>query len=361
MKQRIFAALLALVMTLSLCACGGQVQPDPNKGKLPNSESGGGGESGAYDDSLDLLRQEMEGIQPYLFAAAWIGDGADPLEIDVREWADGMSPDLCARYTFIKSIPDERVIGNGGSLYCVVPRDPDATLVVNRIVWNETFTDYEVAEVLYRSEKGDPILLFVEEDGENTACTTTQVNITGSGENVEWLVSAYDYFIAFPTDGEGNDYGYDFTPYSDDMGWTAPTVEQLTSVNWTWDSETPDGDYVIAGMRLEKQSGAADGSVFFAWQYAGEDYQEIYEGRWTLEPDGESNALLRLDMECTGGVRYRTGEMPVNIEDSFPVQMPKGYEDATYLLISPGAGGADLPGCGPTGITQIFFADYSVG
>ena len=91
MKQRIFAALLALVMTLSLCACGGQVQPDPTKGKLPNGESGGSGESGAYDDSLDLLRQEMEGIQPYLFAAAWIGDGAGPLESDVREWAEGLS------------------------------------------------------------------------------------------------------------------------------------------------------------------------------------------------------------------------------------------------------------------------------
>ena len=84
-KQRIFVALLALVMTLSLCACGGQVQPDPNKGKLPNGESDGSGESGAYDDSLDLLRQEMEGIQPYLFAAAGIGDGAGPLESDVRE------------------------------------------------------------------------------------------------------------------------------------------------------------------------------------------------------------------------------------------------------------------------------------
>ena len=164
-----------------------------------------------------------------------------------------------------------------------------------------------------------------------------------------------------PIDGEGNEYGYDFTPYGDDMGWAGPTAEQLASVNWTWDSETPDGDYVIAEMRLEKHSGAAGGSVFFAWQYAGDDYQEIYEGRWTLEPDGESTALLRLDMECTGGVRYRTGEMPVNIEDSFPVQMPKGYEDATYLLISPGIGGTDLPGCGPTGITQIFYADYSVG
>ena len=356
MKQRIFAALLALVMTLSLCACGGQVQPDPNKGKLPNGESGGSGESGAYDDSLDLLRQEMEGIQPYLFAAAWIGDGAGPLESDVREWADGMSPNLCARYTFIKSIPDERVIGNGGSLYCVVPRDPDATLVVNRIVWNEEKRDYDIVETAYRSESGEPILLFICADMGESPYPDTEIIVTdSSGKSVKW------YPAVLPIDGEGNEYGYDFTPYGDDMGWAGPTAEQLASVNWTWDSETPDGDYVIAEMRLEKQSGAAGGSVFFAWQYAGEDYQEIYEGRWTLEPDGESTALLRLDMECTGGVRYQTGGMPVNIEDSFPVQMPKGYEDATYLLISPGIGGTDLPGCGPTGITQIFYADYSVG
>ena len=238
----------------------------------------------------------------------------------------------------------------------MVPRDPDATLVVNRIVWNEEKRDYDIVETAYRSESGEPILLFICADMGESPYPDTEIIVTdSSGKSVKW------YPAVLPIDGEGNEYGYDFTPYGDDMGWAGPTAEQLASVNWTWDSETPDGDYVIAEMRLEKQSGAAGGSVFFAWQYADEDYQEIYEGRWTLEPDGESTALLRLDMECTGGVRYQTGEMPVNIEDSFPVQMPKGYEDATYLLISPGIGGTDLPGCGPPGITQTVNADYSAG
>ena len=55
-------------------------------------------------------------------------------------------------------------VGSGGSLFCVVPRDPNATVVVNRVRWNEAKGGYETLEVLYRSESGDPILLFISND-----------------------------------------------------------------------------------------------------------------------------------------------------------------------------------------------------
>lgn len=60
------AALLALAMTLSLTACQVEIPGvgtidinggnTPTGGQMPNGGGTGGGESGAHDDSLDLLR-----------------------------------------------------------------------------------------------------------------------------------------------------------------------------------------------------------------------------------------------------------------------------------------------------------------
>ena len=90
------AALLALAMTLSLTACQVEIPGvgtinindgnTPTGGNAPtggNTPDGGGtdgdgmdgGEPGAYDDSLDLLRQELdERQQDERFAVAYIGD-----------------------------------------------------------------------------------------------------------------------------------------------------------------------------------------------------------------------------------------------------------------------------------------------
>ena len=44
------------------------------------------------------------------------------------------------------------------SAWC--PRDPNASVAVNRIQWNEKTGGYDHVEVLYRSESGEPILVF---------------------------------------------------------------------------------------------------------------------------------------------------------------------------------------------------------
>lgn len=131
-KNRILCLLLAVLMALTLTACKVDF---PGIGTLhiggdkPEADTNGVNIEGDYDDSIDLLREEMD-LPSYLFAAAFIGGsagGPDDLELPLPEWILAEDPDLCAQYTFIRQIPRERVVGNGGGLFCVVPRDPNAT------------------------------------------------------------------------------------------------------------------------------------------------------------------------------------------------------------------------------------------
>ena len=119
------AALLALAMTLPLTACQVEI-PGMGTININDGASDGdtaktnGGEPGAYDDSLDLLRQLLdERQQDERLAVAYIGDidgSLSDLAVPLRDWIDDTAPGLCAQYTFVRNIPQERVVGDGGSL-----------------------------------------------------------------------------------------------------------------------------------------------------------------------------------------------------------------------------------------------------
>ena len=110
--KRLLCLLLALVMVLTLTACGtgGKPLPDmPGKTQEPDGDP-------AYSDQaqadLDRLRSNLrEG--GYLFGAANFGyleQGQTP-----GEWANAMDPATCAAYSFIPEIPDGQVVGTGGA------------------------------------------------------------------------------------------------------------------------------------------------------------------------------------------------------------------------------------------------------
>ena len=359
------AALLALAMTLSLTGCQVEI---PGMGTINisdgtttggtgggNTGGGMGGEPGAYDDSLDLLRQLLdERQQDERFAVAYIGDidgKLSDLAVPLRDWMNDTAPGLCAQYTFIRNIPQERVVDDSGSLFCVVPHDPNATVAVNRVRWNEAKGDYDTVEVLYRSESGDPILLFVSNDLGSFPTDTTELLLTDShSDTLSWY--PIPGMVALPYDYENDrKLAYDFTNCGEsivgggEIGWTCPSGSQLTKELWAWQGNTDKP--ALATLELHANSSQEDdwGSATFTWWYESDFVtpEEVYTGEWGLTANGEYSGVLMLDLTRTGGKRYTPGETERLIHDGFIVQVPMGFEDFTYLAIDKGTHGSYLP------------------
>ena len=369
LTRLLVAALLALAMTLPLTGCQVEI---PGMGTINISDgtttggtggnTGGGtnggdigGEPGAYDDSLDLLRQLLdERQQDERFAVAYIGDingKLSDLAVPLRDWINDTVPGLCAQYTFVRNIPQERVVGDSGSLFCVVPHDPNATVAVNRVRWNEAKGDYDTVEVLYRSESGDPILLFVSNDLGSFPTDTTELLLTGShSDTLSWY--PIPGMVALPYDYENDrKLAYDFTNCGEsivgggEIGWTCPSGSQLTQELWAWQGNTDKP--ALATLELHANSSQEDdwGSATFTWWYESDFVtpEEVYEGEWGLTANGEYSGVLMLDMTRTGGKRYKPGETERIIHDDFIVQVPMAFEDYTYLSIDKGQHGSYLP------------------
>ena len=261
------------------------------------------------------------------------------------------APGLCAQYTFIRNIPQERVVDDSGSLFCVVPHDPNATVAVNRVRWNEAKGDYDTVEVLYRSESGDPILLFVSNDLGSFPTDTTELLLTDShSDTLSWY--PIPGIVALPYDYENDrKLAYDFTNCGEsivgggEIGWTCPSGSQLTQELWAWDGNTDKP--ALATLELHANSSQEDdwGSATFTWWYESDFVtpEEVYTGEWGLTANGEYSGVLMLDLTRTGGKRYKPGETERIIHDSFIVQVPMAFEDYTYLAIDKGQHGSYLP------------------
>ena len=357
-KNLILCLLLALAMMVSLTACQVEI---PGIGTVNINDGSTGGNAGGdntihtgsdNDESLALLRKSMAEVPDYIFAAAYISSaagGPDDFELPIQEWVSKAAPELCAQYPFVRNIPRERVVGSGGSLFCVVPRDPNASVVVNRIQWNEKAGGYDNVEVLYRSESGEPFLVFACADMGEATDPDTEVIVTNSGEEpLKW----YPYYgmVALPYSPEdGRELGYDFTVYTQgengdidgDVRWTGATGEQLTEYIWTWE-----GDYenqpAMATMALTRGNSADQGRITFKWWYGEDngDPQEVYEGDWLLTDGGK---FLGLTMTRSGGRQYKKGEASTSVEGAFRIQVPEAFDIAPVLNISEGAKGERLP------------------
>lgn len=356
------AALLALAMTMPLTACQVEI-PGVGTININDGASDGdtaktnGGEPGAYDDSLDLLRQELdERQQDERFAVAYIGDidgKLSDLAIPLRDWINDTAPGLCAQYPFVRNIPQERVVDDRGSLFCVVPHDPNATVVVNRVRWSEAKGGYENVEVLYRSESGEPILLFVSNDLGAVPTDTTELLLTDShSDTLSWY--PIPGIVALPYDSENERrLAYDFTFYSQegndgfgsDIGWTCPSGSQLTQEIWAWQGHTDKPALATLELHANSSQEGDWGSATFTWWYESDfvTLEEVYAGDWGLTANGEYSGMLMLDMTRTGGKRYTPGETERLIHDSFIVQVPMGFEDFTYLAVDKGTHGSYLP------------------
>ena len=389
--RRMFSLLLALVLLLSLCACTQKTQTEPDEPKIntahkktPESQQeeavlqSDGNDFVSQDKTVDTPPVQYAFSQEAATSLGWLRDRIDfpttmfgaaylgyvgglfdeGFEAGFPAWLQETNEAMLLEYPFITEINDEHIIGSAGHLYCIVPVDENATVAINRVQWNEKTQTDEVTEVLYRSESGEPVLLFANLDGIAHEADT-QVFITdNNGNTCEWYPSLDAMSHLAPCTSEAGDYlSFDFTEYawydipsefagwlSD--GWTGMTALGLAgsqSTGMGWITETmveKTGRYAYFSLRfyLEDETG---GTVDLEWSYEdSDDIEEMWSGFWAIQtiPDGPSYVTLSLSL--VGGNNYGVTDGPVYLCETYPLLIsPSGTE----LLVGAGESGICLP------------------
>ena len=397
--KQVLALLLALALLLSLCACGQNTQTEPDEPQIStdtadlpakadknapeNQPEEAISQSGMSDrtsrdeamatppaqyafsqeaeTSLEWLRDRID-FPTTRFGAAYLGYVGglfeEGFEAGFPSWLWETNEALLLEYPFIAEINEEHIIGGAGHLYCIVPVNENATVAINRVRWNEkTHTD-EVTEVLYRSESGEPVLLFANLDGIAYEADT-QVFITdNSGNTCEWYPSLDAMSYLAPCISEAGDYlSFDFTKYtyydspsefadwlSD--GWSGMTALGLAgsqSDGMGWITETMVGEtgrYAYFSLRFYPED-EAGGAVDLEWTYKGsDDTEEMWSGFWTIQTIQDGPSYVTLSLSLVGGKNYGVTDGPMYLCETYPLLIsPSGTE----LLVGAGKSGICLP------------------
>ena len=370
--KRARTLLLTLGLLLSLCACAQKEQTEEaarqrgmrdrtSCGEAMDTQSAQDAFSQGAETSLGWLRDRMN-FPMTMFGAAYLGYvgglSEDGFAAGFSGWLWETNEAMLREYPFIAEIDENHIIGRAGHLYCIVPVDENATVAINRVQWNEKTQTDEVVEVLYRSETGEPVLLFANLGGVAYEADT-QVFITdNSGNTCEWDPSLDAMSHLAPCTSETGDYlSFDFTEYAWynapsefagrlSAGWSGMTALGLAgsqSTGMGWITETMVGEtsrYAYFSLRfyLEDETG---GSVDLEWAYEGsDDFDEIWSGFWAIQtiPDGPSYVTLSLSL--VGGNSYGVTDGPMYLCETYPLLIsPSGTE----LLVGAGESGICLP------------------
>ena len=301
----------------------------------------------AVDDaSLVSLRQALVET-PQLFAAAYLGYPevidqdiqADPFKI-MQENAYWLSKNL----PFLMEIPQDRIVGENGELYCIVPRDENATVTVNKGIWDDDGGQQLYENVIYRSESGEPILLFCNGGGWEP---DTQVVITDSdGTVTTWYPQLDDNQCAMPLRNDNwEDLFFDFSPYREiimakhshmkDTQWKMPTAETLAGTTGVWDGFLKDGRETSYQVFFEEDI------LSVRWNDGidEQDHEYLY-APWELTYD-EGFAILSVDFgQMAGILRYNMlyhddHELLYVAMDAVQEDMPIGWEPLYRYLMKP--------------------------
>ena len=397
--QQVLALLLALALLLSLCACGQNTQTETDEPKIStdtadlpakadknapeNQPEEAISQSGMSDrasrdeamatppaqyafsqeaeTSLEWLRDRID-FPTTMFGAAYLGYVGglfeEGFEAGFPSWLLETNEAMLLEYPFIAEIDEGHIIGGAGHLYCIVPVDENATVAINRVQWNEKTQTDEVTEVLYRSESGEPVLLFANLDGVAYEADT-QVFITdNNGNTCEWYPSLDAMSYLAPCISEAGDYlSFDFTEYAwynapaEFSAWLADGWSGMTALGLAgsqrdgmgWITETMAGEtnrYAHFSLRfyLEDETG---GTVDLDWAYEGsDDFTEMWSGFWAIQTIQDGPSYVTLSLSLVGGKNYGVTDGPTYLCETYPLLIsPSGTE----LLVGAGESGICLP------------------
>ena len=233
------------------------------------------------------------------FAVAYLGQLDEPTDISayIRE----NNPQLLQSYPFIGNIPQNRILGTTGEIYCIIPRDKDASVLAVRSQWLEGSNAVH-ADTLYRANSGSPFIVLCNSDN----ILDTYISVTDpKGDTVTWWPGIDDSFtISLPYE-DGVFHAWDISLYEAGPrdiyhtwyqdGWTMPDEEILDGTQWIATGTGPDGQEIRISLILN-----GNGTANLSWQYTDGPTQAYFYGTWRVWL--EHRAFLELDLERTGGV-----------------------------------------------------------
>ena len=375
-SKRVIAFFLILVLVLSLCACAQKQQAgtdEPNRSadgetlsgmpdqKLPEKlRPGAGGSdmqptptgfSAEAEQSLVWLRERMAFPQT-MFGAAFLGY--------TGEASDGETDQATLqKYPFISEIDTGHTIGDDDYLYCLVPLDENATVSVNLMRWDSKSDTEEVIEVLYRSEVGDPLLIFAAGGDDAYAYLSyIQVQIVdNAGNSCVWepqLYTSTGHIV--PCFSENGDYlSFDFTEYGwqgvpSELapwladGWSGVYASGLGG-SWTTQAAAWDTDRIANYYLWFFPEDEMGGTVELYWEYEGADpskttWEEVWSGFWTTTSVMDGPSYVTVSLSLVGGDNYGVTDGPYYISETYPILMsPSGEE----MVIDAGENEVSLP------------------
>lgn len=257
----------------------------------------------AEESSLNSLRQAMTET-PCKLAVAYLGRTEVVDAVDILRFIQSRQPQLCEELPFLLTIPETNIVGCGyGELYCIVPLDPEASVTINGIVFDEDWNG-SYSDLYYQSETGEPFLLWCSNDDWEP---DTQVCITNSdGRQTVWYPCLDDRCCVNPGYYDnGEEVAMDFSAYEEQLcsdmndnlgaGWEYPTVEDLEGTTWTWDNYRKDNIYVRYFVTF------LDGTMSLTWTENDEQHEYLH-APWELTFDGEF-ATLSIDFGEFAGVQ----------------------------------------------------------
>ena len=313
------------------------------------------------ETSLGWLRDRID-FPMTMFGAAYLGYVGglfdEGFEAGFPAWLWETNEAMLLEYPFIAEIDEEHMIGGAGHLYCIVPVDENATVAINRVQWNEKTQTDEVTEVLYRSESGEPVLLFANLDGVAYEADT-QVFITdNSGNTCQWYPSLDAMSYLAPCISEAGDYlSFDFTEYAwynapaEFSAWLADGWGGVTALSlagsesygmgWFYQTIVGQTDRVAYFSLRFYHDDESGGSVDLEWSYEGSsDFEEMWSGFWTIESVMDGPSYVTLSLSLVGGNSYETSDGPFYMSETYPFLIsPSGTE----LLVGAGESGICLP------------------
>lgn len=301
------------------------------------------------DASIDALRENIN-QSTAKFGVAYIGyfDGsaADETSIDFTQWFEAESSSLAACCPFISEIDENHIIGTEGHLYCIIAGSDEATVAVN---------DLNSGETLYRSENGDPILLFCSKDGNSQKADAAVTIKAADGSECRWepvldenghpqlLIGSERELLSWDfTATSAEDGDFDLESWLAD-GWLGPTGTGLAydenGTDWwisTWDNSA---SYCLS-FKLGETNGD-NGEVILKCFYADNpEVQAQWKGSWRIETEMEQPSRLYIDMSLTDGADKAAFEHIADVSEEYQAMIPLS---GLYLLLVADGKDAQLP------------------